>query len=342
MGALCDELRVFRAGSHYISKNNQMFIFYARIGNYYCFPLPLRMSGKLRLFKDKLEGYKKFYSIVKTIKMVTLAKFRQSMSRLKTRDGTLRYSAKAFALRADDSALPFSDGILFVPITTNRGSCGPLNSNICRYIDANLNKTCQIMAIGKKGNDSMSRLFPAEYSYTILNDMKNAMHFGYSSYVVENVKHHGNAKEIQVVFNRYVSAGIQKQAVFYLPTFDSWMSKVSSIASTEKDKSNYQFMNAILNLEEEEAKDFHDFHSSLVLLNALSENEHSEYAARLIAVESQMTNIGQLQQKTQYMYNKLRQGSITAALIEILSAMSAMADSSKKQMTKSKFWQAST
>ena len=295
------------------------------------------MSGKLRLFKDKLEGYKKFYSIVKTIKMVTLAKFRQSMSRLKTRDGTLRYSEKIFSPKQDGSGK--MDGVLFLPITTNRGSCGPLNSNIYRYIDANLNKTCQIMAVGKKGNDSLSRLFPSEYTHSVLNDMKNAMHFGYSSYVFENVKSVKGITEINVVFNRYVSAGIQKQAVFNIPLFESWLQKISSIASTNQDKANYQFANAILNLEEEDAKDLYDFHSSLVLLNALSENEHSEYAARLIAVESQMTNIGQLQQKTQYMYNKLRQGSITAALIEILSAMSAMADSSKKQMAKSKFWE---
>mmetsp|Transcript_24350 Transcript_24350/g.37920 ORF Transcript_24350/g.37920 Transcript_24350/m.37920 type:complete len:299 (-) Transcript_24350:62-958(-) len=296
------------------------------------------MSGKLRLFKDKLEGYKRFYSIVKTIKMVTLAKFRQSMSRLKTRDGGLRYSDKAFAMKSE-ACMQSIENILFVPITTNRGSCGPLNSNIYRYIDSNLSKGSKIMAIGKKGNDSLSRLFPSEYAHTILNDMKNAQHFGYASYILENARA-CNSSGIQVVYNRYISAGVQRQAVYYLPCFDSWMDKVAVVASSEKDKENYQFFNAILNMEEVDMKDFFDFHSSMVILNAVCENEHSEYAARLIAVESQMTNIGQLQQKTQYMYNKLRQGSITAALIEILSAMSAMSDSTKKKMAKPRFWEA--
>ncbi|KNH06998.1 ATP synthase gamma subunit [Perkinsela sp. CCAP 1560/4] len=296
------------------------------------------MSGKLRLFKDKLEGYKRFYAIVKTIKMVTLAKFRQSMSRLKTRDGTMRYSEKAFAVKSDDSILSM-ENVLFLPITTNRGSCGPLNSNIYRYIDGSLNKGCKIMAVGKKGSDSLSRLFPAEYCYTILNDMKNAMHFGYASYILENAATR-NLPHIQVVYNRYVSAGVQRQSIYCIPNFDKWIEKVATTATSLKDKDNYQFANAILNMEEEDAKDFFDFHSSLVILNAVCENEHSEYAARLIAVESQMTNIGQLQQKTQYLYNKLRQGNITAALIELLSAMSAMSDSSTKKMSKSRFWEA--
>ena len=38
-------------------------------------------GGALRIWKDKLEGYKKFHQIVKTIKMVTLAKYRQTVIR---------------------------------------------------------------------------------------------------------------------------------------------------------------------------------------------------------------------------------------------------------------------
>jgi F-type H+-transporting ATPase subunit gamma len=73
-------------------------------------------------------------------------------------------------------------------------------------------------------------------------------------------------------------------------------------------------------------------------LNAVSENELSEYAARIVAVEGQMTNIMQLQNKTLYMYNKTRQGSITAALIEILSAISAMEGNSAKGVKRNEFW----
>lgn len=38
-------------------------------------------GGTLRVWKDKLDGYKKYHMIVKTIKMVTLEKYRQTAIR---------------------------------------------------------------------------------------------------------------------------------------------------------------------------------------------------------------------------------------------------------------------
>ena len=43
--------------------------------------------------------------------------------------------------------------------------------------------------------------------------------------------------------------------------------------------------------EEGTLEDFYDFHTALAVLNAASENELSEYAARIIAVENQLGNI---------------------------------------------------
>ena len=83
----------------------------------------------LRTYKDKLEGYKKFYSIVKTIKMVTLAKYRLTMPRAKSRDLSMRYTEKCFKINEynEDALLEAAKKTqLFIPISTNRGSCGAL------------------------------------------------------------------------------------------------------------------------------------------------------------------------------------------------------------------------
>ena len=70
-----------------------------------------------------------------------------------------------------------------------------------------------------------------------------------------------------------------------------------------------------------------------------SRNELSEYAARIVAVEGQLTNITSLQQKTGYLYNKTRQGSITSSLIEIISAMNAMESNVAKGVKRNRFWE---
>lgn len=299
------------------------------------------MSGKLRLYKDKLEGYKKFYSIIKTIKMVTMAKYQLAMARVKTRDFTLRYTEKAFSAATDEAAaIAAAQGtLLYVPITTNRGSCGALNSQVYKYIESILSPKCQIMALGKKGNDSISKLFPKEYKFALINDMKQPMHFAYASYVWEYAQTFADVERTQLLYTRYVSAGVQRQAVYNIPSYAKWCDGLADASSTDNQKSRYLFANAILDMEEETIRDFYDFHATLTCLNALNENELSEQAARLVAVEGQLTNIMSLQQRTNYLYNKTRQSSITASLIEILSAMSSLEGNAAKGVKRDKFWQ---
>ena len=79
------------------------------------------MPGKLKVYKEKLDGYKKFYSIVKTIKTVTMAKFRLAMARVKTRDYGLRYTEKAFFTKQEEA-----EAIQHVP--TSRGTHSPFSS----------------------------------------------------------------------------------------------------------------------------------------------------------------------------------------------------------------------
>lgn len=302
------------------------------------------MSGKLRLYKEKLEGYKKFYSIVKTIKMVTLAKFRVAQARVKTRDFTLRYTEKAFSnpAAADESAVVAAaqNPLVYIPITTNRGSCGALNSNTYKYIESVISKNTNLLVVGKKGNDSLSKLFPKEFKFSIINDMKQPMHFGYATFIWENANvSFENAERFQVYFHRFVSAGVQRPAVYNIPSYSKFLDGLMDAASTENQKSRYLFANALLNEEDQFIRDFYDFHSCLSILNAVAENELSEQAARLMAVEGQLTNIQSLQHRTNALYNKTRQGSITASLIEVLSAMSSLEGNAAKGVQRTNFWE---
>lgn len=299
------------------------------------------MSGKLRLYKDKLEGYKKFHSIVKTIKMVTLAKYRQAMARTKTRDFTLRYSEKAFgAVKHEEEATVVANAketLLYVPITSNRGSCGALNSNTFKYIEGVISSNTRLLVIGKKGQDSLYKLFPKEFTYSIINDMKVPMHFGYATFIWANMHSFNNVERFQIQFNRYVSAGSQRQTVYNFPAYEKFVEGLNTAASTEDKR--YSFANALLENDAETIRDFYDFHGCLCTLNAVCENELSEQAARLVAVEGQLTNLTQLQNSTQSLYNKTRQSAITASLIEILSAMSSLEGNAAKGVQRTNFWE---
>ena len=306
------------------------------------------MSGKLRLYKDKLEGYKRFYAIVKTIKMVTLAKYRQLVSRVKSRDNTLRYAEKAFGsfqeVTEEEVMKAATKPLLYVAISTNRGSCGALNSNMVKYIDSVVNndgafKGVKIACAGKKGCDSLNRLYPGNFAMGFINDMKNPLTFAYATFLLEgSLAAAPEAERTQIVFNRYISAGQQRQASYNIPSFEKFLERMNQVASSEEDKANYSFANALVNNDDIIVKDYYDFQSALMVQNAVVENELSEYAARVVAVEGQLTNIMQLQLRTAYLYNKTRQSSITASLIEILSAMSSLEGNAAKGVKKDAFW----
>lgn len=301
------------------------------------------MSGKLRLYKEKLEGYNRFYSIVKTIKMVTLAKFRQSQSRIKTRDYTLRYTEKAFSrlgVKEGQEVMTDNGKVMYIPIMTNRGSCGALNSNIVKTLDSVLGNTSALMPIGKRGIDSLSKLYPSNFKLGIINDMKEAMHFGYATFVWENAKELSpDSDEYIILFHRCISAGSQRQSYYSILSYDKWLHDIETASGPDNQKSRYFFANSLLNGDDETIRDFYDFHASLALLNAISENELSEQAARLVAVEGQLSNISSLQQKTSSLYNKTRQSSITSSLIEIISAMTSLESNSTKGVQRTSFWE---
>lgn len=301
------------------------------------------MSGKLRLYKEKLEGYNRFYSIVKTIKMVTLAKFRQAQGRIKTRDFTLRYTEKAFSKPGVDERQFIAAAktkLVYIPVMTNRGSCGALNSNVVKCIDEFISSKTLLMPLGKKGIESLSKLYPEAFQYGIINDMKEPMHFGYASYVWENAKEIApDTERYQILFHRCLSAASQKQTHYNIPAFEGWRESLEDAASTDNQKARYVFANTLLNLDEETIQDFYEFHATLAILNAVCENELSEQAARLVAVEGQLSNIHSLQLKTSSLYNKTRQSSITSSLIEIISAMTSLESNSTKGVKRTNFWE---
>jgi ATP synthase F1 gamma subunit len=298
------------------------------------------MSGKLRLYKEKLEGYNRFYSIVKTIKMVTLAKFRQAQGRIKTRDYTLRYTEKAFSKPGHLAGDTPQGKVVYIPVMTNRGSCGALNSNVVRAIDQVASSRAYIMPLGKRGFDSLSKLYPASFRMGIVNDMREPMHFAYASYIWENAQQLcPDADRTHIIFHRCVSAGSQKQTYYNIPAYEKWKEDLVDASSTENQKSRYLFANTLLNEDEQMIRDFYDFHATLAILNAVCENELSEQAARLVAVEGQLSNISALQQKTSSLYNKTRQSSITSSLIEIISAMTSLEGNAAKGVQRTNFWE---
>lgn len=304
-------------------------------------------GGTIRVYREKLEGFRKFYQIVKTVKTVTLAKFRLAGARVPTRDQTLLIARKAFDQDVSEDmekarASPdFKQS--YICLSTNRGSCGSLNNIQYRFLQGEVEEKPQakVLCVGKKADQSLSRLIPDNYNIAVINDMKQPMSFAYGSFLFETAQAMGQYDQLDILYNRFHSASAQRLAVFSLPSFDNWWGRVTSTVAETDDGgiNNYAFFNGLMECSEEDGRDFYDFYATLACTNAAAENELSEYAARIVAVENQLQNLESLAEEYNHKYNKLRKESITAELLEIIGTMVAMEGGNKKTLAKSRFWE---
>lgn len=285
-------------------------------------------GGKLRFFKERRELFTKYKSLISTLKMVTLARYRQALPRIQTRDKALTFARKTFDTPVAEDIAPDAK-VVYVPVTTNRGSCGALNSNMFRHLQATLNDNDKLLAVGKKGQDVLQKILPSFYTKAVVNDMKQAQSFAFATVIASHLSAVEYDRAI-ILFTRYAGASAQRLSEFEIPSFKEWVERVkkgagdAKLTDAEGEPNNYQFYNALLEREGEFLKDYYDFQVAMSFLHAVSENELSEYAARIVAVENQLTNISNLLIEADYKYNKTRKENITAELLEIISTMSAL------------------
>jgi len=293
-------------------------------------------GGKLRFFKEKRELYTKYKQLISTLKMVTLARYRQSLPRIQSRDQSMTFTKSAFfvsdADEQNDPTPPQANEtkVLYVPITTNRGSCGAMNTSIVRYISKMDSEKYKVLVVGKKGQDTMSKVLAKNYIGAIINDMKQAISFAYAAEIAAKMFELQQTEKFDrtaIIFTRYVSASAQRMSVFNIPKFETWLDNIkkgSAATGGKEDKNPYYYSNTLMEADANELQNYYTFEVAQAILHAVSENELSEYASRLVAVENQLTNITGLLLASEYNYNKTRKELITSELLEIISTMSAI------------------
>ncbi len=74
-------------------------------------------------------------------------------------------------------------------------------------------------------------------------------------------------------------------------------------------------------------QDLAEFQLAATLYNAMLENNCSEHASRMTAMENSTKNAGEMLDSLTLLYNRNRQARITNDLIEIISGAAALMDS---------------
>jgi F-type H+-transporting ATPase subunit gamma len=292
----------------------------------------------LKDLRNRRDSVKATRKITKAMQMVAAAKLRRAQE--------AATAARPYAQRMDrvlanlgkrvtspQGASPLlvgtgkDDTHLLIVMTAERGLCGGFNSNIARLARGDANrlraagKTVKILCVGRKGYDALRR----EWGRQILDrvDLKGVKNVAFA-----------NAQEIAQKVRALFDAGEFDVATIYFSEFKSVIAQKPTAQQLIPVKlpagtgtNGAAKSEAVYEYEPEESEILSYLlprNIAAQIFRGLLENAASEQGARMSAMDSATRNAGEMIDKLNLRYNRLRQANITKELIEIISGAEAL------------------
>jgi F-type H+-transporting ATPase subunit gamma len=291
--------------------------------------------ASLKDLRNRIASVKATRKITKAMQMVAAAKLRRAQEaavaarpyseRMAVVLGNLSSAMEGKAGAPKLLAGTGSDQVhLLVVATAERGLCGGFNTSITKlareHADRLLRdgKTVKIMTVGKKGADSLKRLY-GKYVVDAVNFQGiKAVQFDHASGVGTKILSMFEAGEFDVCtlfFSEFKSVISQKPTALRLIPAQFDAAKTPELGG------------AVYDAEPEESEILDDLlprNISIQVFRGLLENAASEQGARMSAMDNATRNAGDMINKLSIKYNRQRQAQITKELIEIISGAEAL------------------
>jgi F-type H+-transporting ATPase subunit gamma len=289
-----------------------------------------------RDIRRRIKSVKSTAQITKAMQMVASSKM------LKAQQGALNYrpfaamASQIMEHLAEDTAdylhpLMESREVrkrAVVLISTDKGLCGALNSNLFREASKYDTATTQFIAVGKKAGQFIARTkrkLIAEFTY---HDIPTYAECQAISKFAQEMFLKGEADAVDVLYTRFINTLSQrpdKRALLPMGSAKSLRTEARDHAKAAPAPVEHQRIDFIFEPDPATVMDrlvlyFLDFRVAQLLLEAKA----SEHSARMVAMKNATDNADQLVKHLTLDYNKMRQASITKELLEISSAAMAL------------------
>ena len=285
--------------------------------------------------RGKIKSVENTKKITKAMEMVAASKMRKAQERMrKARPyaDKVRNIAAHLAEANPEFTHPFmvahdeAGAVGFIVITTDKGLCGGLNTNVLRAVTSKIrelqgqNVQPEAVAIGNKGLGFLSRIGVKVVANAIqLGDTPHLEKLIGPVKVLLDAYAEGRLKAVYLCYNKFVSAIVQEPTVQQLlPLSDESMQR------TAEEKKAYAWDY----LYEPDAQSVIEFlmvrYIEALVFTAVSENMASEQSARMVAMKAATDNAGSVIGELKLVYNKTRQAAITTELSEIVAGAAAV------------------
>jgi len=280
-------------------------------------PAAVRSMATLKEVEGRIKSTANIAKITKAMQMVAASKLKGAEARLKS-SRPLMAMVKEMTAHVE---LPVSKKTTFVPITTDRGLCGGVNINLTKALanthipsEKAAGAEVQVVAVGDKGRSQVKRFNPDELTGSMTGIFAQVLpNFGQASCVAEEALK-TDADKYCVLYQHYVSAVTQKPTLVTIPS-------ARVMQEMEIDPMNdYEIESA----REDLVNNYSQFSLATSIYSALLDNQASEIASKMAAMDNATRNCESLVDKLQISYNKARQSIITTELIEIISGAESL------------------
>ena len=290
-------------------------------------------SGKeLRTKIKSVENTKK---ITKAMEMISVSKMRKAQERMRAArpySEKIRNIATNLGKANPEYVHPFlktNDGksVGFILVTTDKGLCGGLNSNLFRAITLKLRetqaagKTPLSVAIGGKGLGFLNRIGAKVVSHvTHLGDKPHLDKLIGPVKVLLDAYIKGEVNAVYLSYNKFISTMRQEPVLELLLPLSAAKMQEQTKASGTAHAWDYIYepdAQAVID-------DLLVRYAEALVYQAVAENMASEHAARMVAMKAATDNAGSVIDELKLIYNKTRQAAITKELSEIVAGAAAV------------------
>ena len=223
-----------------------------------------------------------------------------------------------------------------VVLTSEKGLCGPLNTNLLRDVLRNDDATKVYISVGKKGRQTLTRLKKNLLADFELKDSPTfAQSKTISRFILQKFEE-GEFDAVEIYYNRFVNTLSQIPTRYPLVPIGAETLSVAKalgeaqhaeLAEGQVPSADHPNAAVSYNFEPDVTEllgKLLPYYIHLELYEKILESRASEHSARMVAMKSATDNAKQLVKDLTLEYNKARQAAITNEILEISSAAATM------------------
>ncbi|WP_317201718.1 F0F1 ATP synthase subunit gamma [Janthinobacterium sp.] len=289
-------------------------------------------SGKE--IRGKIKSVENTKKITKAMEMVAASKMRKAQERMRAArpySDKIRNIAANLATANPEYTHPFlavakgtdAKAIGFIIVTTDKGLCGGLNTNVLRLVTAKARELeaagnkIQAVAIGNKGLGFLNRVGVKVIAHaTQIGDTPHLDKLIGPVKVMLEQYESGQLDAVYLCYTKFINTMKQE------PMMEQLLPLAAEKMQADKGNHTWDY------IYEPDAQSVIDEllerYVEALVYQSVAENLASEQSARMVAMKSASDNAGSVIGELKLIYNKTRQAAITKELSEIVAGAAAV------------------